>query len=112
MPDAAGNEYELKSVNLKRTNQFTTHQHTNPTIIAKYRQVDWIFATYAGIELKNIYRLRPAAMEPFYQRWEAKWHADGGKEINNLKVPLVYVEQHGELLYPLPPGLDNRGDLP
>lgn len=97
--DADGREYELKSVNLKRTNQFTTHHHMNPVIIAKYRQVDWIFATYEGIELKAIYRLTPAAMEPFYQRWEQKWHADGGKDINNPKVPLTYVQAHGEVLY-------------
>jgi hypothetical protein len=100
--DAAGKEYELKSVNLKRTNQFTTHHHMNPTIIAKYRKVDWIFATYEGIELKSIYLLTPQAMEPFYQKWETKWHVDGGKDINNPKVPLSFVEQHGKLLFSYP----------
>jgi hypothetical protein len=97
--DATGKEYELKSVNLKRTNQFTTHHHMNPVIIAKYRKVDWIFATYEGIELKNIYLLTPQAMETFYKKWETKWHSDGGKDINNPKVPLSYVEQHGKALY-------------
>lgn len=96
--DADGNEYELKTVNILRTDQFTTHHHLNPVIIAKYRKVDWIFATYEGIELKEIYRLKPAAMEYWYSRWEAKWHADGGKDINNPKVPLPYVKKHGELL--------------
>ena len=42
--DAAGNEYELKSVNTSLTKSFSTHHHMNPTIIAKYRRVDWIFA--------------------------------------------------------------------
>jgi hypothetical protein len=28
----------------------------NPTIIAKYRLVPWIFAVYEGIELRKIYR--------------------------------------------------------
>src|SRR5689334_17728189 len=60
--DEDGNEYELKTVNLLRTTQFTTHHHLNPTIIAKYRQVDWIFATYEAIELKEIFRLKPDAM--------------------------------------------------
>src|SRR5580658_1777135 len=94
--DDDGKEYELKSVNLKRTNQFTTHHHMNPAIIAKYRNVDWIFATYEGIELKTIYLLTPQAMEAFYKKWEMKWHADGGKDINNPKVPLAYVEQNGK----------------
>jgi hypothetical protein len=99
--NADGTEFELKSVNLKRTNQFTTHHHMNPKIIAKYRKVDWIFATYEGIEIRKIYLLTPQAMEPFYRKWETKWHADGGKDINNPKVPLPYVELHGRLLYPL-----------
>lgn len=97
--DADGNEYELKTVNLLRTDQFTTHHHLNPVIIAEYRKVDWIFATYEGIELKEIFRLKPAGMEYWYVRWAAKWHADGGKDINNPKVPLSYVRKHGELLY-------------
>jgi hypothetical protein len=46
--DEHGYEYELKTVNLSRTAQFTTHHHLNPVIIAKYRKVDWIFATYEG----------------------------------------------------------------
>jgi hypothetical protein len=41
--DADGNEFELKTVNVLRTDQFTTHHHLNPVIIAKYRKVDWIF---------------------------------------------------------------------
>ena len=97
--DSNGNEYELKSVNLLRTDQFTTHHHLNPTIISKYRKVDWIFATYEAIELKEIYLLKPDAMEYWYQKWSAKWNADGGKDINNPKVPLRYVREKGTRLY-------------
>ena len=97
--DESGNEYELKTVNLSRMSQFTTHHHLNPTIIAKYRLVYWIFATYEGIELKEIYRVAPSGMEHWFKKWEAKWHNDGGKDINNPKVPLTYVQKHGELLY-------------
>jgi hypothetical protein len=98
--DKDGNEYELKTVNLRRTDQFTTHHHLNPTIIKKYRKVDWIFATYKDIELDQIFLLKPDAMEHWYKKWEKKWHDDGGKDINNPKVPLSYVQQHGTLLYP------------
>lgn len=55
--DEAGNEFELKSVNTLLTTSFSTHHHMNPTIIAKYRRVDWIFAVYQGIELQAIYKL-------------------------------------------------------
>lgn len=98
--DENGNEYELKSVNTRLTQSFSTHHHMNPTIIAKYRKVAWIFAVYEGIELREVYKLTPEQMEVFYKRWEEKWHADGGRDINNPKIPLSYVRQNGESLYP------------
>lgn len=100
--DENGREYEIKTVNLLRTNQFTTHHHLNPVIIKKYRKVDWIFATYEAIELKEIYLLRPKEMEYWYRKWSVKWKTDGNRDINNPKIPLSYVKQHGKLLYQNP----------
>jgi len=100
--DEQGNEYELKSLNILLTQSFSTHHHMNPIIIAKYRLVDWIFAVYRGIELVSLYRLTPTDLEPFYQRWEAKWHAAGGKDINNPKIPLAFVVAHGKLIFQAP----------
>lgn len=97
--DDEGNEYELKSVNVRLTKGFSTHHHMNPTIIAKYRKVDWFFAVYEGIELKAIYRLTPADLEFYFAAWEEKWHRSGGKDINNPKIPLKFVVEHGELYY-------------
>ncbi|AXG71280.1 type-2 restriction enzyme PvuII [Kordia sp. SMS9] len=97
--DKDGNEYELKSVNIKLTKSFSTHHHMNPTIIEKYRKVDWIFAVYEGIEIIEIYRLKPKDIEPYYSKWEEKWHRDGGKDINNPKIPLKYVRSVGQLIY-------------
>lgn len=105
--DQTGNEYELKSVNIELTRGFSTHYHMNPIIIAKYRQVEWIFAIYRNIELQAIYRLAVETMEPFYVPWERKWHNDGGQDINNPKIPLKYVVESGELLYGNPPNLNN-----
>jgi hypothetical protein len=97
--DPTGQEYELKSVNVLRTKSFSTHHHINPTIIAKYREVDWIFAVYEGIILRSIYKLTREDLETYYSRWETKWHADGGRDINNPKIPLRYVVGNGELIY-------------
>lgn len=96
--DQDGKEYELKSVNIELTKGFSTHHHMNPTIIEKYRQVDWIFAIYKNIELQAIYVLTPEVMEFYYAKWESKWHTDGGKDINNPKIPLKYVVQNGQFL--------------
>ena len=97
--DADNNEYELKSVNIALTQSFSTHHHMNPAIIAKYRKVDWIFAVYNGIILDSIYKLTPDKMEFYYSSWEKKWHDDGNKDINNPKIPLKYVQEHGEKVY-------------
>ncbi|MFM7155207.1 MAG: helix-turn-helix domain-containing protein [Bacteroidota bacterium] len=97
--DSEGNEYELKSLNVTLTSSFSTHHHMNPDIISKYRKVFWIFAVYRGIEILEIYKLSPMKLEPFFQKWEGKWHKDGRKDINNPKIPLKFVRDSGELIY-------------
>ncbi len=104
--DDEGNEYELKSVNIRLTGSFSTHHHMNPVIIAKYRKVDWFFAIYTGIELQAIYRLTPADLEPYFYAWEKKWHDSGGKDINNPKIPIKFVVKHGEVYHKLETPLD------
>ena len=97
--DKDGNEYEMKSVNINLTRSFSTHHHMNPAIVAKYREVDWIFAVYRNIELISIYLMTPDDMEPYYAMWETKWKDDGGRDINNPKIPLSYVVETGKLLW-------------
>ena len=106
--DASGREYELKSVNIELTKGFSTHHHMNPTIIAKYRQVPWVFAIYRHIALQAVYLLEPADLEFYFTKWEQKWRADGGKDINNPKIPAVYVMERGKLLHGEPPILSVR----
>lgn len=111
--DIDGNEYELKSVNIKLTKSFSTNHHINQHIIDKYRKVDWIFAVYEGIELLEIYKLTPSDLEFYYASWEDKLNTqieeainsgEGEKaiakiHINNPKIPLKYVREKGTLLY-------------
>jgi type II restriction enzyme len=97
--DVEGNEYEIKTVNAELTTQFSTHHHMNPVIITKYRKVDWYFAVFKNIELQAIYRLQPSHLEPYYQKWLAKWHADGQKDINNPKITLTHVMKHGSRVW-------------
>lgn len=100
--DGAGREYELKSVNRKLTQSFSTHHHLNPTIIKKYRKVGWYFAVYEGIELIELYSMEPDKLEPYFSKWEAKWKADGDKDINNPKIPLQFIRSTGTLFYMSP----------
>ena len=98
--DDEGREYELKSVNISLRNVFTTHHHLNPRILAKYRQVRWVFAIYEGIELREVYTLEPEQLEPMFAAWEAQWHARGERDLNNPKIPASFVREHGEAIYP------------
>ena len=102
--DEHGNEYELKTVNRSLTSAFSTHHHINPTIIAKYRKVNWVFCVYAGIEIVEIYQARPQDLEFYFSAWEEKWHnsagPDGrGRDINNPKIPIKFVQKVGRLIY-------------
>ena len=96
--DRNGKEFELKSVNTDLTKSFSTHHHINPTILAKYRKVEWIFAVYCGIELQAVYIVNPEKLEKFFAGWEEKWNVDK-KDINNPKIPLKFVIENGELLH-------------
>lgn len=96
--DVEGREYELKSVNIWLTSSFSTNHHINIPIINKYRQVCWVFAIYEGIEMRRAYFMPAERLEPYFAAWEEKW-AQSGKDINNPKIPLPYVLEHGELLY-------------
>lgn len=100
--DEHGREYELKSVNASLTQSFSTHHHMNPTILAKYRKVDWVFAIYEGIELQSIYLMKPEGLEFYFSKWETKWHESGGKDINNPKIPVKFVVEGGKLIFQNP----------
>ncbi len=97
--DAEGNQYELKTLNVKLTSSFSTHHHLNPAILKKYRAVAaWFFSVYEHIELVAIYRLVPSQLGAIFDKWEAKWHTNQ-RDINNPKIPLRFVKQNGSLIY-------------
>lgn len=100
--DRFGNEYELKTVNARLTKNFSTHHHLNPVIIKKYGKVPWYFAEYQGIELQAIYYLEPKDLRPYFKLWLAKWR-ETGRDINNPKIRLSFVKEHGQLVYSTKP---------
>jgi len=38
-------------------------------------------------------------LEPFFAKWESKWNLDR-KDINNPKIPLKFVIEHGHKIFP------------
>lgn len=108
--DETGREYELKTVNLLLTKSFSTHHHLNPVILAKYRQVDWVFGVYESIELKTIYVVKPTDLEVYFTAWETKWNANK-KDLNNPKIPVKYVIEKGICIYGQKPPPEKTGEL-
>jgi len=96
--DTKGREYELKSVNIWLTAGFSTNHHINIPIIEKYRRARWVFAIYEGIEMRRALFVPAAKLELYFSKWEKKWNAER-KDINNPKVPLKFVFDHGECLF-------------
>jgi hypothetical protein len=95
--DGKGEEFELKSVNRKLVPSFSTHHHLNLKILEKYRKISWFFAIYDGIELALIYKMIPTQLEQYFSKWEAKCLL--GKELNNPKIPIWFVQKFGQLYY-------------
>jgi len=66
----------------------------------------WYFSIYEGIELVEILRMTPADLEQsFFTPWEAKWRkmnkdrSSEFRDINNPKIPVKYIREHGDLVY-------------
>jgi transcriptional regulator with XRE-family HTH domain len=97
--DDEGNEYELKTVNYALTTQISTHHHLNKEILDKYRKVKaWYFAIYEDIELWEIWKVPPSQLEDLFRHWEIVIDQTG-KELNNPKIPLWFIQTGGESIY-------------
>lgn len=95
-----GVEWEMKSINLETSaTGFSTNHHTNYDIIDKYRQVPWTFAIYYGIELREMYVMTPAMLEPIYSHWEEQLRTRS--HLNNPKIPVRFVREQGIQVFPI-----------
>ena len=96
--DRLGRKYEMKSLNIDLSSNFTTNHHLNHNVLASYRKVGWLFAMYRGIELTTIYSMEPFQLEPLFQKWEQVLNT-GATHINNPKIRAGFVMKEGELIY-------------
>ena len=96
--DLNGCQWELKSLDIsKRTGGITTNHHLNASIIEKYRTVPWSVSIYDGICLKKIYVIGNEQLQPLFEKWEEQLQKVSS--LNNPKIPLSYIEEHGILIY-------------
>lgn len=104
--DRYGHMWELKTVNIDLTTSFSTNHHTNLERIAVFRKERWLFSSYRGISLQEVYAVSPLALEQYFSRWEENVHkkiADNNENahLNNPKIPLKFVSQVGIKVYPV-----------
>lgn len=109
--DRYGHSWELKTVNLNLTKSFSTNHHTNLERIEAFRNERWLFSSYRGIQLQEVYAVNPHALESYFFDWEVKVRqkiADGtdNAHLNNPKIPLKFVREVGTLVYPADPPID------
>ncbi len=116
--DADGLEYELKTVgrisaagNRKKSLSITTEHTMTLANIARYRQVSlWVVAVFDRTLPEVIYEVAPASLEPYFAKWEAKLNQRGADwnlvrdHINNPKIPLTFIADHGTRIWPPGPG--------
>lgn len=96
----SGVEWEMKSINIAtHATGFSTNHHTNHDIIYKYKQIPWSFAIYDGINLLEIYVMRPEMLQPIFDKWEIKLNSVS--YLNNPKIPISFVRENGIRVFPI-----------
>jgi hypothetical protein len=112
--DAEGREYELKTVGrvsaagVRKVSLSITTEHTlTHANIARYRSVFlWVIAVFDRTLPEAIYEITPAALEPYFAKWEATLLArdpsgtDPLNHMNNPKIPLGFIIRHGIRVWP------------
>jgi len=103
--DVGGNKYEIKTLNNKTIRAFPTHSRMSEKVIERYEKVDWIFAIYDGVELREIYCVRKQQMGLFYEKWRARLSNNQDKEKEpkwkavNPRISLSFVRDYGQLIF-------------
>jgi len=112
--DATGHQYELKTVGrissdgVRKASLSVTTEHTLTLAnIERYRRVWlWVVAVFDRTLPEVIYEIAPAALEPYFAAWERHLRdndpsgTDPLNHINNPKIPLKFVADHGVRIWP------------
>lgn len=120
--DSENRRYEMKTVarissdGVRKKSLNVTTEHTMTLAnIERYRNgFMWIVAVFDGPRPEAIYEIAPAALEPFFKKWEDILTGADGKggrdHINNPKIPLKFIETYGLRVWP-PYSADEPGQL-
>ncbi|OGN86149.1 MAG: hypothetical protein A2X23_00135 [Chloroflexi bacterium GWC2_73_18] len=112
--DARGRRYETKTVarvsskgERKASLSITTEHTMTLANIARYRSSFlWIIAVFDQAQPEAVWEISPALLEPYFSEWELKLREQdaGGRPVrdhlNNPKIPLKFIAEHGTRVWP------------
>lgn len=109
--DCYGHYWELKTVNQELTHSFSTNHHTTYARIEAFRKERWLFSVYSNLTLCEAYAVSPNDLEPYFSAWESRLenlseNGDSNPHINNPKIPIRYIQEHGVLVFPKTPPIN------
>lgn len=114
--DSAGRRFETKTVSRvssrgeRKASLSVTTEHTMTMAnIQRYRSSFlWIVAVFDQAAPEAIWEISPTALEPFFAAWEARLGERNEfgllvrDHLNNPKIPLGFIAQHGVKVWPVP----------
>lgn len=112
--DQFGRRFETKTVARvsskgvrKRSLSITTEHTMTIANIERYRaSFLWIVAVFDQAAPEAIWEISPLDLEPFFSKWEALLRAQDSTgrlvrdHLNNPKIPLAFVREHGVQVWP------------
>jgi len=61
----------------------------------------WYISIYQDITLTEIYRLTPDELSPIFDVFEERLRLNNDAPLNNPKIPIAFVKQHGTRVWPV-----------
>lgn len=112
--DDSGRRFETKTVSrvsskgARKTSLSVTTEHTMTLAnIQRYRSSFlWIVAVFDQAAPEAIWEISPMALEPFFATWEIRLRERNEfgllvrDHLNNPKIPLAFIAQHGVKVWP------------
>lgn len=101
--DKNGIEWEFKSINIETTaTGFSTDHHSTNELLDRFNSVPWLFSIYSGTVLQEMYVLSPGQLTEWVNKQKNNLSLKVGQNsLNNPKIPIKYVREHGTKIYPI-----------
>jgi Restriction endonuclease PvuII len=109
--DPAGNEYELKTLDVDGKYIRTSHGLT-VDIIERYRGAHWLVGRFDSNKLIELYYCCPKEFEDFFQKCETKLNETKKDSLNDPPITFKTIQTYGTLIFTVDSTLLKRQEKP